>query len=141
MNFFRRILFHNFGLKLLALAISFFLWGTYAAQPMAEAGYEVPIVFVNVPGGLTISSDTPSTVQLLVRGRAALIRRLGPANLGFTVDLARANPGETRIPLTSEMADVPYGTEVVRITPPELRLTLVATSAPPQKSGSSAVLR
>ena len=52
MRFLRQVVLHNWGLKLLALAISFSLWAAYTAEPFAEVAYNVPIAFVNVPAGL-----------------------------------------------------------------------------------------
>jgi hypothetical protein len=129
-RFFKRVVLHNLGLKLLALAISFSLWATYAAQPVAQFGYDVPVAFVNVPHDLTIASNAPTAVHLLIQGHVALMRRLTPADLAFTVDLSNANAGETLVRLSPEMAAVPYGTSVLRLTPQEFRVSLVVTPTP-----------
>ncbi len=130
MRFFRRVVFDHFDLKLLALAISFALWSVYAAQPLVEAGYEAPVAFVNVPRDLAISSDVPATVRLRIRGRAALVRRVRPSDVTFTVDLGRAREGDILVRLTPQMATVPYGMAVVGIAPAEFRVSLVASSTP-----------
>ena len=131
MLWFRKHVLHNAGLKLLALAISVTLWAAYAPEPL-EVGYDVPIAFGHAPRDLAIPGDTPTAVRLLIRGRATLMRRINPGDLSFTVDLSHVNPGETRVPLTPAMAGVPYGTDVVGVTPTTLRISWVppATSAP-----------
>jgi hypothetical protein len=126
MSIFRKYILPNAGLKLLALGISFFLWAAYAPQPLAEIGYDVPIAFINVPRNLTLSSNAPTAVHLLIRGRAALMRQINPTDLTFTVDLGRVAPGETMVRLAPEMAAVPFGTNVVGVAPATLRVSWVA---------------
>ena len=133
MGFFRKFVLHNAGLKLLALAISFSLWVAYAQEPIAEGGYDVPITIVEVPRGLAVASDAPSAVHLLIRGRAARLRRVAPGDLAFTVDLSQVSRGETTVRLTPEMAAVPYGTEVVGVTPTIFRVSWAAEPGPPPR--------
>ena len=135
MRFLRQVILNNLVLKLLALAISFSLWAAYASQPVAEFGYDVPIAFVNVPRDLAIANDPPSVAHLRIQGHAALMRRLTPADLAFSVDLSRAGAGETLVQLTPRMAAVPYGTSILRIAPTEFHISLVATSAPTPQAG------
>jgi len=129
MSFLREWVLHNWGLKLLALAISFLLWTTYTAEPISEVGYPLPLEFINVPKDLEISGDPPAQVQVRVRGRSALLRRLSRADLGITVDLAGHGAGETRIELTPDLVSAPYGATVVRVSPGEVRMLLVPRRA------------
>ena len=128
----RRLLFHDVGMKLLALAISFSLWAIYTAEPFAQVGYNVPIAYVNVPPGMVVSGvstgNVPATVRVTLRGRSGLLRRLSPTELDFTVDLTGTRAGEMPIRLKPEMVHVPYGTEVIRITPSEYNVSLVPTT-------------
>lgn len=125
MRLLRQLFLDNIGLKLLALAISFFLWASYTAEPFAQVGYNVPLEFVNVPAGLAISDNIPSAAHVLIRGRAGLARRLAPGDLSLMVDLRRAQAGETAVRLTPAMVSAPYGIEVIRITPTQFRVSLV----------------
>jgi hypothetical protein len=132
MRFLRRVVLNDLGLKLLALAISFGLWATYTAEPFSEVGYSVPIAFLNVPPGFTISGDAPSNVHVRLRGRSGLLRRLGSGDLNVSVNLANARAGEMPIMLTPAMVEAPYGTQVVLIAPTQFRLKLITSSAPPE---------
>jgi hypothetical protein len=134
MRLIRRIFLHNLRLKVLALGISFFLWATYTAEPFAEVFYNVPIAYVNVPGGLTVAGAPPLVVRVALRGRSGLLRRLTPADLTLDVDLATAPSGDVPIRLSANMVGVPYGTEVIRIAPAEFHLSLVSTTLPPAAS-------
>lgn len=125
MPLFRNWLLHNWHFKLIALLAAFLLWSTYTSEPAAEVAYVVPIEFRNIPAHLELSGDAPAQVRLRVRGRSALLRRLSPADLGITVDLASAKPGEMLIQLTPDMVETPYGSTVVRIAPAEFHLSFV----------------
>ena len=131
MSFLREWVLHNWGLKLLALALSFLLWATYTAAPLAEVGYLVPLEFDNVSRDLEISGDVPVQVHVRVRGRSALLRRLTPAGLGIAVDLRNRRAGELLIPLTPDRVAVPYGATVVSLTPSQVRVLLVPRRASP----------
>ena len=122
---------NNWGLKLVALGISFLLWTTYTAAPVSEAGYEVPLEFRNVPANLEISGDVPTQVQVRVRGRSALLRRLSRSDLGVAVDLTGHPAGEMLIRLTPEQVEAPDGATVVRIAPSPVRVLLVTRRGAP----------
>jgi YbbR-like protein len=134
MRLLRRLLLHNLGLKVIALAISFFLWATYTAEPFEQIGYNVPVAYLNVPEGLAVGGAPPNAVRVVLRGRSGLLRRLTPADLTLDVDLATAPSGDVPIRLSSSMVTVPYGTEVLRIAPAEFRVSLVPTKIPPEAS-------
>ena len=131
MHWVRQWLLHNWGLKLLALALSFLLWTTYTGEPVAEQSYSVPVQFLNLPPNLEISGDLPTQVHVRVRGRSVLLRRLSPADLSISVDLSGARAGDNLFPLVSDRLAVPYGAGVVRISPSEVRVKLVFRHASP----------
>ncbi len=131
MRWFRKWVLHNWSLKLMALLISFLLWATYSAQPVAEIGFAVPIEFVDVPAQLEIANDVPMSVHIRVRGRSALLRRLTPSDLGISLDLSGRAAGSGMILLQAQDVDAPYGVQIVRIDPQQLRIHLVARGSSP----------
>lgn len=131
MGFFREWVLKNWFLKLLALAISFLLWTTYMAEPFTEVSFIVPLEIRDVPDELEISGDVPTQIRVRVRGRAALLRRLAPADLAIGVSLGNAQPGEMLIQLTPNKVEAPYGATVVRIAPSQVRVLLVKRRAAP----------
>jgi hypothetical protein len=134
MRLLRRLLLRNLAMKLIALAISFFLWATYTAEPFEQIGYNVPVAYLNVPEGLAVGGSPPNAVRVVLRGRAGLLRRLTPADLLLDVNLATAPSGDIPISLSPNMVSVPYGTEVVRLVPTEFHVSLVPTKVPPEAS-------
>lgn len=125
----RQIFFQDAGLKVLALAASFSLWAIYTSEPFAQVAYNVPLAFVNVPAELVVTGVTagnvPATVRVTLRGRSGLLRRMAPADLNFSVDMAGTHSGDVPLRLMPDMVRVPYGTEVVRIAPSEFTVTLI----------------
>lgn len=121
-------LFRNWPLKLLALALSFFLWATYTAEPLAEAGYSVPVIFRNLPPGMDLSGVEISQVHVVLRGRSALLRRLEPKDLALQVDLAGRADGEFTFNFTPAHLEIPLGADLVRILPAEVRVRLLPRS-------------
>lgn len=125
MAFFRELILKNWHLKLFSLLAAFLLWATYTSEPASEVAFLVPLEYRNIPASLEISGDVTTQVRVRVRGRSALLRRLTPADLGLTVDLTSRAQGDVLVSLTPEMIEAPYGAQVVRISPAELRLRLV----------------
>ena len=134
MRLLRRFLLRNLAMKLIALAISFFLWATYTAEPFEQIGYNVPVAYLNVPEGLAVGGSPPNAVRIVLRGRAGLLRRLTPADLLLDVNLATAPSGDIPVRLSPNMVSVPYGTEVIRLAPTEFHVSLVPTKIPPEAS-------
>lgn len=127
----RRMLLHNWHLKLLSLAIAFLLWAAYTAEPVAETGYLVPLEFRNIPAGLELADDVPAQIHVRVRGRSAILRRISAADLSVAVDLADAEPGEMLVRLGANNVELPPGVELARIAPSEFRLRLLPRAAYP----------
>src|SRR5574341_1501907 len=119
MPFLRHWILNNWHLKLFALLAAFLLWATYTSEPSTEVAYLVRIEFRDLSPRLEIAGDFPTQVRLHVRGRPSLLRRLTPADLGVSVDLSGAPPGEMLVQLTPEMVETPYGTKIVSISPAE----------------------
>ena len=135
MNFLRKYIFANAGLKLLALAISFLVWATYTSEPYAEVGFQVPLEFTTMPSQLEISGDVPTVVHIRVRGRSALLRRMIAADLNLRLDLKNGQQGTTTLQITPEMVGAPFGATVVQVAPSEIHVTLVPRREPAPPAG------
>jgi hypothetical protein len=135
LRFLRTYIFANAGLKLLALAISFLLWSTYTAEPPAEVGFQVPLEFTNMPAQLEMTGDVPSVVQVRIRGRSALLRRMVPADLNIRIDLHNGKAGDNPLQITPQTVGIPFGATVVGLSPSEFHVTLVPRRGSPLPSG------
>ena len=135
MDFLRKYVFADAGLKLLALAISFLLWSTYTAEPYVEVGFQVPVEFTTMPPQLEISGEVPTVAHIRVRGRSALLRRMIPADLNLRLDMKGGKEGTATLNITPEMVVAPFGTTVVQVAPTEIHVTLVPRHGPAPPTG------
>jgi len=122
-NFLKRYVLHNFGLKLLSLLLATGLWFMIARdeQP-AEVAIHAPIVFQHVPEQLEISSESIPEAQIRVRGPERMIRQLKTNDVQAEIDLAGTASGERTFDLTSHQVRHPREIEVVQIVPSQLHL-------------------
>lgn len=130
MYFLRKYILANAGLKLIALALSFLMWTTYTSGPLAEQGFSVPLEFISIPSELEISGDVPTTVQVRVLGRSALLHQLTATDLNLNIDMKNAKQGVTLMRITPQMVVSPFGVKVVRVSPEQFYVTLMRRHGP-----------
>ncbi|MGC2185715.1 MAG: CdaR family protein [Terriglobales bacterium] len=121
-DFFHRHVLHNFGIKLLSLALAVGLWLAVAADPPAEVAVDVPIVFRNIPENLEISSENVPRAQIRIRGPQRAVRRLQPADIYTEIDLSGMKAGEHTFDLTAQQIHQPRELEVVQVVPNQFHL-------------------
>ena len=121
-DFFHRHVVHNFGIKLLSLALAVGLWLAVASDPPAEVAVDVPIVFRNIPENLEISSETVPRAQIRVRGPQRVVHRLQPADIYAEIDLGGMKPGQRTFELTAQQVHQPKELEVIQVVPNQFHL-------------------
>jgi YbbR domain-containing protein len=114
--------FQHLGLKVLSVGIALLLWMIVAGEQVVERGLRVPLELQQFPAGLELQAEPPSFVDVRVRGGSGILARLAPSEMFAVVDLRTARPGRRLFPLTAEDVRVPFGVEVVQITPPGIAL-------------------
>jgi YbbR domain-containing protein len=120
---FRRYILHNFGLKLLSLALAAGIWFLISPEEQpAEVALRAPVVFDHVPSHLEISSESVPEAQIRVRGPERVIRDLQPTEVHAEIDLSDAKPGERTFDLTSQQVRHPSDVRVVQVLPSQLHL-------------------
>jgi hypothetical protein len=129
-RFLRRLLLNHLLLKVSALAIALALWVAYTSEPVVEAGYSAPLLLVNVPAGLRVTGEIPAAVLVRVRGHLARLRGVEPGELSVSADCSQTRAGSQLVNLAPNMVRVPYGAEIVGITPAQIEISLVPGSAP-----------
>lgn len=122
-DFFRRHVVHNFGLKLVSIALAVALWLVVSRDPVAEVGVEVPIEFHHIPDNLEISSENIPQAQIRVRGPERVIHRLQPSDIHAEVDLSTVKAGERTFDLTDREVHKPHELDVVQIIPGQFQLS------------------
>ena len=121
-NFFKRYVLHNLGLKMLSLLLATGLWLAIARDPVAEVAIRVPIEFLHVGDNIEISSELIPEAQIRVRGPGRFIRQLRATDVHAELDLRDAKPGERTFDLTAEEIRRPQDVEVVQVVPSQVHL-------------------
>ena len=85
--------FRNFGLKAVAVVIATLLWVAVGGEKMVERSLRSPLELQNMPDGLEVVGDAPSTVDVRVRGSSTDLARLAPGDVTAVLDVATAKPG------------------------------------------------
>ena len=109
--------FRNFGLKLLAVALGAIVWFLVSGEQIVERALRIPLEFVNLPRMLELVGDTPTVVDVRVRGSSGALSRVVNGELVAVLDLRTARSGQRLFHLTGDDVRAPFGIEVVQITP------------------------
>ncbi len=123
MDFLRKYVFHNLGLKLVSLAVAVLLWMAIARQPVAEIAINVPIEFVNAPNNLEISSESIPQIQVRLRGYVGALRDMNAAQVHATIDLSNARPGDRTYDLPPSRIHAPRDVTVEEVIPSQFRVS------------------
>jgi YbbR domain-containing protein len=109
--------FRHLGLKVLSLGLALMLWMVVAGEETVERGLRVPMELQQMPAGIEVLGDIPTTVDVRVRGGSGVLSRVGAGDVLAVLDLRGARPGRRLFPLTPDQVRVPFGVEVVQVTP------------------------
>ena len=110
--------FRHIRLKLVSVAIAVLLWMVIAGEETVERGLRVPLELQQIPPGLELLGDVPTTADVRVRGVSGTLSRISPGDIVAVLDLRGARAGERLFHLTPEQVRAPFGVEVVQVTPP-----------------------
>lgn len=109
--------FRHLGLKFLSIALAALMWALVSGERIVERALRIPLEFTNVPAQLELVGDTPTVVDVRVRGSSGALSRLAAGELVAVLDLGSARAGQRLFHLTGEDVRAPFGIEVVQITP------------------------
>lgn len=119
--------FSNLGVKLASLGLASLLWLVIAGEKTSEMGLAVPVELQNFPIDLELTGEPVNVVEVRLRASPGVIQQLVPGQLSAQVDLAGAGEGERIVHLSEAAIRVPFGVQVVKITPAILRLQFERT--------------
>lgn len=109
--------FRHLGLKALSLVLAAVLWVAVSGQQTVERNLRVPLEFQNVPVGMEIVGDPPSTVDVRVRGSSGSLSRAQAGEVVAVLDLSSARPGARLFHMRADEVRVPFGVQVVQVAP------------------------
>jgi YbbR domain-containing protein len=114
--------FRHLGLKFLSVGIAVLLWLTVAGEPIVERGLRVPLELRNTPEELVVIEGPPSQVDVRVRGPSSVLSHLDAGDVVAMLDVDQARPGTHLFHLALTNVRVPFGVEVVQLTPTAISL-------------------
>jgi YbbR domain-containing protein len=114
--------FRHFGLKVISFGIAVLLWMVVSGEETVERGLRVPLELQQFPAGLEIQGEAPSTVDVRVRGTSGALSRVSAGDIVAVLDLHAARAGNRLFPITPEQVRVPFGVDVVQVTPSTVAL-------------------
>ena len=117
-------LLRHIGLQFLSLVFAVMLWAIVAGEETVERGLRVPLELQQFPSGLELSGEVPTTVDVRVRGGSGALSRVSAGEVVAVLDLRGARAGRRLFPLTPEQVRVPFGVEVVQVTPSAIAMAL-----------------
>jgi YbbR domain-containing protein len=121
---FVRLLFENFGWKVLSLAIAFAIWVLVASEPELSTFQTVRLEYKNLPEDLEIGSDPVESVVLELSGPSGALRDLGDGiRPSVILDMRAAQPGQHTFPIGDGNVKVARSIHLVRAIPSEVRLS------------------
>lgn len=109
--------FRHIGLKFLSIALAALIWLLVSGEQIVERALRIPLEFTNLPAQLELVGDTPTLVDVRVRGSSGALSRVATNELVAVLDLRSARPGQRLFHLTGADVRAPFGIEVVQIAP------------------------
>jgi len=119
-----RWLYANFGYKLVAVGVSFLLWGVAHSSSSIERGFDVPMVLRGLPDDLVIIEQSTGEVNVRIQGSRAALRNLSAADLEYPIEVSGAKPGVLKVEVDPTPLELPRGARVVSRSPSIVELTL-----------------
>lgn len=123
----RKILLEDWGLKLLAVAITVVLWLAVTGQnkPVTMRVAGVQLNFIKQQG-LEISNELPNSVEVILTGSPGKLDRIGPRPLVATVDVSDQRAGErvVRLSLDRVNMELPEGVKIQGFKPTTIPIRL-----------------
>lgn len=109
--------FRKLGLKILSVLIATMLWLAVGGEQVVERTLRSPLELQNIPEGLEVVGDAPSTVDVRVRGASSTLGQLSAGDVVTVLDTASAKPGRRLFHVTPDQVRVPFGVEVTFVGP------------------------
>jgi YbbR domain-containing protein len=114
--------FANLPLKVISLLVAVVLWLAISGQSTVERNIRVPLELTNRPDGMEIVGETPGAVDVRLRGSSGNLARVVQGDVVAELDLSNARPGTRIFNLHASEVRVPFGVQVLQVTPPTVSL-------------------
>jgi hypothetical protein len=120
--------YRHLGLKFVSIALAALLWLLVSGEQIVERALRIPLEFTNLPAQLELVGDSPTVVDVRIRGSSGGLSRIAAGELVAVVDLRGARPGRRLFHIIGSDVRVPFGIDVVQVTPSSVFLTFEPAS-------------
>ena len=108
----RKILFDNWGIKLLSLALSLTLWFYVTSKGKTEITMTVPLELRNIPQNMAVVGNVAGSLEVRVQGQERALRDITIGKKVFGIlDLSLARVGENIVPISPDDIRRPSGVD------------------------------
>jgi YbbR domain-containing protein len=121
--------FQNLALKVVSVVLAALLWLIVSGEQTVERVLRIPLEYTNIPEQLELVGETPTVVDVRVRGSSGTLGRLSSGELAAVLDVRTPRPGQRLYHLTGSEVRAPFGVEVVQVTPSSIGLFFEQSSA------------
>jgi len=128
MRYLKELFLNNWHLKLFSLLAATALWALIAQESTSEVFFDVPVEYQNVPESTEVMAETAKVVEVRLRGPSTLIREISAKDISTVIDLSQIPVnGDATLHLNAQHVRTPFGVEVVRVNPSQVRISLEPT--------------
>jgi YbbR domain-containing protein len=122
---YRKLLFDNWGIKLVSLGLSLTLWFYVTSKGKTEMTLTVPLELRNIPQGMTVVGDVPGSLEMRVQGQERVLRdiSIGKKVIGI-LDLSMTKVGENTVRISPDDIRRPEGVTVTYMSLSETKVRL-----------------
>jgi YbbR domain-containing protein len=111
-------------IKIISLLFATLLWFFVVAEEKSELTLPILVELVNVPKGLMVLNEIPTTINVRFYGARSQIRELSVQRLSYVVDLKNVNSGTITINITPDAIATPANVKIIRIQPNQFDIEL-----------------
>jgi len=122
---YRKLLFDNWGIKLVSLGLSLTLWFYVTSKGKTEMTLTVPLELRNIPQGMTVVGDVAGSLEMRVQGQERVLRdiSIGKKVIGI-LDLSMTKVGENTVRISPDDIRRPAGVTVTYMSLSEAKVKL-----------------
>ncbi len=121
----RNILFDNWGIKLVSLALSLTLWFYVTSKGKTEMTLTVPLELRNIPRDMAVVGNVAGSLEVRVQGQERVLRDIKDTdNIAGIIDLSMTKVGENTVRLSPDDIKRPAEVAVTHMSLSEIKVKL-----------------
>jgi YbbR domain-containing protein len=121
----RNILFDNWGIKLVSLALALTLWFYVTSKGKTEMTVTVPLELRNIPQGMAVVGNVAGSLDVRIQGQERILRDVTVVDkMAGVIDLSLTKIGENTVHISPDDIKRPAEVSVTHMSLSEIRVKL-----------------